>query len=101
MISMPHIRYLGDGLANQLPNLTRRHNIPASSLSDIGRPVTCFEHVLDRELDIARLLFEIERVAQHHRRRSDRTARISSVLTRNVRRRAMHRLIKPDFAADA
>ena len=59
-----------------------------------------FEHVFDGEFDVARFRFEIQRVAQHHCRRRNRAAGIRAALAGDVWSRAMHRLIKPNLAAD-
>ena len=60
MISVPHVSDLGDRFANHFTKVARSHNVTASAMSYVGRAITGFENILDREFNIIRVLFHAE-----------------------------------------
>src|SRR5215212_7014683 len=100
VIGVAHVSNLSNSLANHFPKLARSYNPATSPRSNVRCAVAGLEHVLDPEFNVARVLLKTERVTQHHRRGRDRAARIRCAVARDVRRGAMHRLIKSDFTAD-
>src|ERR1051326_3582808 len=93
VIRVAHIGDFSYGLANQFANLARRREITTGAVGDVGRAITGFEHVFDREFDVTRFLLELCRMAQHPRARGDRAARVRDVLAGNIRRRTVDRFV--------
>src|SRR5215211_4438385 len=89
VIRVPHVGDLSDGFADHFGKVARSDDVTASTFSNVRSAITGFEHVLDRLFDITRILFQTERMPQHHRRRSNGAARIRAALARDVGRRAV------------
>src|SRR5471032_1606672 len=79
---------------NGLAHLLRAHLLRAR-LDDVGGAITLLQYFLHRSLDPVCRGQLLQRVTQHHGRRQDRGERVRDVLSRDIGRRAMDRLVQP------